>query len=267
SEAVQIPRIPVTTVGSHDTASAVVAIPASHSDWAFISSGTWSLMGIELDEPVINDLSYRYGFTNEGGVGHKIRFLKNITGLWLLQECKKNWDKENNHTYEELIALARAETPFRSLVDPDDSTFQHPTDMPAAIRRYCRKNHQPSPETPGQFTRCILESLALKYRHTLNQLREVTGRKIEILQVIGGGSKNDLLCEMTAHSTGLRVVAGPAEGTALGNILVQISAKGMLRDLDEMRRVVNNSVVTTTYEPRNNREWGEAYERFKKYVN
>jgi len=258
-----IPQIPLIAVAAHDTASAIAAIPATEKNWAYISSGTWSLMGIETDQPVVNPQSFRMSFTNEGGVDGKIRLLKNITGLWLLNECKKTWDAQSQTGYEALIRLAAKARPFRSLIDPDHPSFMNPENMVGAISGYCETTKQPKPISQGDFTRTILESLALKYRYTLDQLREISPHPIEKLHVIGGGSQNSLLCQFTANATQLPVVAGPAEGTAMGNLLVQVMAAGELSGLEEIRCTVKNSVKTTLYEPEDESSWNEAYLRFK----
>jgi rhamnulokinase len=244
-----IPSLSVVAVGAHDTASAIAAIPADGRNWAYISSGTWSLMGIETDQPILTDGSFNYLFTNEGGVGRKVRYLKNITGLWLLQECKKIWDRERETDYAVLVEEAAQAGPFRSVIDPDDPIFMNPPDMPEAIRQYCLSHDQPVPRTQPEFTRCILESLARKYRITLDQLREVSPHPIEQIHMIGGGSLNRLLCQLTADATGLPVIAGPAEATALGNILVQIASHNGKPDLPTLRGIAMNSVSTTTYTP------------------
>jgi len=244
-----IQPVSVVAVGAHDTASAIAAIPAEGRNWAFISSGTWSLMGIETDEPIINDDSYKYLFTNEGGVGSKIRFLKNITGLWLLQECKKIWDQEKVLSYEQIIRDCKKVKSFRSIIDPDDPSFLNPGRMPDAIREYCRKTSQPEPETIGEFTRCIFESLANKYRIILDQLKLMSPHPIEKIHMIGGGSLNTYLCQLTADATGLPVIAGPAEATALGNILMQVACNHGITSLDTLRGFARNSVATLTYLP------------------
>ncbi len=258
-----IPQIPLIAVAAHDTASAIAAIPATEKNWAYISSGTWSLMGIETDQPVVNPKTYSMSFTNEGGVDGKIRLLKNITGLWLLNECKKVWDADGITGFDALIAMAEKARPFRSLIDPDHPSFMNPEDMCSAISAYCKNSQQPVPASKGEFTRTILESLALKYRFTLDQLREVSPHPIDKLHVIGGGSQNGLLCQFTANATQLPVVAGPAEGTAMGNLLVQVMAAGELSSLEEIRCTVKNSVKTTLYEPTEESSWSGAYLRFR----
>lgn len=250
-----IPPVSVVATGAHDTASAIAAIPAEGKNWAYISSGTWSLMGIETDEPILSESSFKYLFTNEGGMGKKIRYLKNITGLWLLQECKKTWDAEKILSYDEIIESCKHSRPFRSLVDPDDLLFMNPPSMPEAIREYCRNTGQPEPESIADFTRCILESLAIKSRITLDLLKEVSPHPIEKIHIIGGGSLNKLLCQFTADATGLPVIAGPAEATALGNILAQIASHQGISDLSTLRGYSMNSVSTLTYTPENHEAW------------
>jgi len=253
-----INAISVVAVGAHDTASAIAAIPAEGKNWAYISSGTWSLMGIETDQPILTAESFKYLFTNEGGVGKTIRYLKNITGLWLLQECKKIWDKEEEISFTELISRCKKAKAFRSIVDPDDPMFMNPENMPATIREYCLKTGQDAPETIAEFTRCIFESLALKYRVVLDQLRQVSPHPIEKIHMIGGGTLNSLLCQFTADATGLPVIAGPAEATALGNILVQIACHQGLSGLETLRAYSLNSVKTKTYQPKNKSTWDKV---------
>ncbi len=256
-------RMPVIAVASHDTGSAVAALPSPDHDYAYISSGTWSLMGIETTKPLINDKTYAYNFTNEGGVGKTFRVLKNITGLYLLQECLRAWDQKKKYPHDELIAEAENFAPLRSIIDPDDPCFFSPAEgMPAAIQSYCRKTGQPAPEETGEFTRCILESLAIAYRHTLECLRKIRKQRICRIHVIGGGSRNILLCQLTADATGLPVHAGPQEATAIGNILVQAMASGQLGSLDELRAVVRNSFEPIIYQPRPAPGIDKAYERF-----
>lgn len=261
-----IPPVRINAVGAHDTASAVAAIPADSPNWAYISSGTWSLMGIETEYPVINDAAYQFGFTNEGGIGRKIRLLKNINGLWLLQSCKRKWDKKEPVTFETLIDQANLASPFQCFIDPDNPAFHNPPDMEHAIVNSCRESKQDQPKDPASVSRCILESLALKYRYTLDQLKMVVDQPIDVIHVIGGGSKNHLLCQFTANATGLPVVAGPAEATALGNLMVQILAAGLIRNLDELRCVVRNSIETKTYHPTDQADWNNAYDRFSTWI-
>lgn len=254
--------IPVAAVAAHDTASAIAAIPASGDDWAYLSSGTWSLLGVELDKPCLTKEAYEASFTNEGGVDSTIRFLKNITGLWLLSECKKVWDEEFDYSYADLAVLSQSAPAFVSLVDPDDPRFSNPENMILSIQEFCKKTKQPIPKSIPEITRCIFESLALKYKATLNKLIEVTGKSVNRLHLIGGGSQNQVLCQFTANATGLKVIAGPAEGTALGNILMQARALGLINNLSEMREIVAENIETKTYTPKKIKDWNQAFEKF-----
>jgi len=260
-----IGKIPVVAVGAHDTASAIASVPAEGDNWAYLSSGTWSLMGIETRKPLINKETEAMNFTNEGGVEGTFRFLKNITGMWLLEQCRKEWEQEN-WSYEQLVEMAKAEKPFLCFVDPDAPDFMNPENMPEAISALCSRTGQKAPETAGQFVRCIYESLALKYRYVIELLKKVSPHPIEKLHVIGGGAKNAYLCQFTADAIGMPVVAGPAEGTAMGNLLVQAMAMGHLSSLADIRKIVRNSVETETYLPQNTAEWNKAYERFCKIL-
>lgn len=255
--------MPVVAVASHDTGSAVAAVPAEGEDWAYISSGTWSLMGVETQEPIINGQALELNFTNEGGFGRTFRFLKNIVGFWLLQECRRSWARERLFSYDELTDMAASAPTFKALVEPDWGEFLNPSDMPEAIRRFCQKTKQKIPESPAEFTRCILESLALKYRLTLDQLSQISPRPIRRIHVIGGGAKNCLLNQFTANATGLPIVAGPAEATAIGNIMVQALALGHFSSHAEIRKVISRSFAATRYEPQDTKNWDSAYERFK----
>jgi len=255
--------MPVIAVASHDTGSAVAAVPAEGDDWAYISSGTWSLMGIETDEPIISSRALDLNFTNEGGVGGTIRFLKNICGLWLLEQCRESWAGERAVDYGKLLRAAEKARPFCALIDPDDGGFLNPVDMPAAIAAFCERTGQAAPANPAGYVRAILESLALKYRFTLDQLRRVAPRPINRLHVIGGGSRNEMLCQFTADATGLPVSAGPAEATAIGNIMVQALADGSVASLQEMRRVIGGSFEPVRYEPRDAAAWDSAYVEFR----
>ncbi len=256
----------VVATAGHDTAAAIAAVPAEGKDWAYISSGTWSLLGVEMDEPHITEESLEMNFTNEGGVAGTIGFLKNITGLWLLQQCRREWAARETLNYDEITRLAENALPFKAMIDPDWPGFLNPPSMTEAIRQYCFKKGQAPPFLPGQTARSILESLALKYRLILEQLRRLTGLTIEKLHVIGGGSRNGLLCQFTADATGLPVIAGPAEATAIGNIMVQALALGYVRSLADIRKIIENSVELRTYEPSSGREWESAYERFQNVI-
>ena len=255
--------IPVFVPASHDTGSAVVGVPATRSDYAYLSSGTWSLFGLEVQEPVINVAACAANVTNEGGVEGTFRLLVNIMGLWLAQQCRATWAAAGNDMdYGQLTTEARSATSFRSLIDPDEVRFFPPGDMPARIREFCRETGQPLPESVGDFMRCIYESLALKYRHALDRLYVVSGKSVTQLHIIGGGSQNALLNQMTADATARPVVAGPVEATALGNAIVQFIALGELKDVAEARGILAETVGTVNYEPRQDERWQEAYERF-----
>lgn len=247
---------------SHDTGAAVAAVPASGKGWAYLSSGTWSLLGVEAKKPIINDKSRQYNFTNEVGYGGSIRFLKNIIGLWIQQECRRAWN--NKYSYVELAQLAAQATPLKSLINPNDPRFGTPDKMPDKIAAFCRETGQPVPSNEGEYIRCVLESLALLYRRTLDQMEDVTGKPIKTLHIVGGGSQNVLLNQFSANATGRTVIAGPVEATATGNILIQAIALGHLKDLDELRQVVRNSFEVQTYKPQG--DWQAAYERFQKLV-
>lgn len=257
--------IPVIAPACHDTGSAVAAVPTTTTNYAYLSSGTWSLLGLELDRPVINDDAYAANVTNEGGVGGKFRFLRNITGLWLIQQSRRVWQEQTGKLYEyaELAELAQAAAPFRSLFDPDHKDFLTPGDIPARLCARCARTGQPQPETPGQIVRAIYESLAFKYRYYLEKLAAVSGRRVDRLHIIGGGSRNTLLCQMVANAIGRPVVAGPAEATALGNALVQFIALGEFADLSQARELMSRSAETTTYEPAATADWDAQYARFQ----
>jgi rhamnulokinase len=264
---VDIAPLPVIASASHDTASAVAAVPARGDKWAFLSSGTWSLLGMELPHPVINEKTLKYNLTNEGGVEGTFRLLKNITGLWLVQECRRTWEKEGESlSYDELTRMAAEAEPFQAFIDPDDEIFLNPADMPVEISKFYRKTAQSLPEDKGSIIRSILESLALKYRLILEQLQELSGRRIETLHIIGGGTRNHLLCQFAADATGIPVIAGPVEATAIGNILMQTIARGDLSSLAEGREIVHRSFPLTTYRPENTTAWNENYHRFKTII-
>ncbi|GAB4343962.1 MAG: rhamnulokinase family protein [Candidatus Abyssubacteria bacterium] len=262
SQEIGIPELPVIAVATHDTGSAVAAAPAEGDDWAYISSGTWSLMGIETKAPIITSESMRLNFTNEGGVGRTFRFLKNIAGLWLLQECRRAWDQDKSLSYDDLLESAQTARPFSALIDPDWPEFLNPPDMPEAIRAACKRTAQEPPASRGEFVRCILESLALKYRFVLDQLRRISPLPINRIHVIGGGARNRLLCQFTADATGIPIFAGPVEATAIGNIMVQALSYGRVSSLAEMRDVIRRSFDVVTYLPDQTTQWNRAYERF-----
>ncbi|MBQ9920754.1 MAG: rhamnulokinase [Clostridia bacterium] len=255
----------VINIAAHDTASAVVAVPAKSNDFVYISSGTWSLMGTEIPEPIINDGSAKYDFTNEGGYGNTIRFLKNIMGLWLEQESKRQWEREGEKTtYDELSNAAMASEPFKCFINPDDHSFMAPGNLPKRIAEFCEKTGQYVPQTKGEIIRCIFESLALKYRYTVEQIDELKGTKTPYINIVGGGTKEAPLCRFCASACGRPVYAGPVEATAIGNIAVQAITMGELKDINEARQVVANSFEVVKYEPENTAEWDAAYERFLK---
>ena len=256
---------PVIAPASHDTGSAVAAITARDGT-AFLSSGTWSLIGVELDAPLVTPESFKWNFTNEGGVNGTTRFLKNVMGLWMLQRCRQSWAARGDECgYPELWELAEKESPFRCLVDPDDETFLCPDDMPLAIDEFCEKTHQPSPSCPGAYARAILESLALRYRVVLKNIECLTGQQIRQIRVIGGGSKNDLLNQFTADATGRKLLAGPAEATALGNAGMQMLATGEAGSLLEVREIIDRSFPTKAFEPHQTDAWDRQAERFQQY--
>ncbi|MGC8640041.1 MAG: rhamnulokinase [Isosphaeraceae bacterium] len=262
--------VTVIVPGTHDTASAVAAVPALSKssssllpDWCYLSSGTWSLLGVELPHPVITAETMRCNFTNEGGVEGTTRLLKNIMGLWLVQECRRTWARAGREmAYEELTTQAQASRPFAALVDPDDSSFLAPGDMPARLAAYCNRTGQTLPPTEGAIVRCCLESLALKYRWTINQLESILGTTIRTIHVVGGGAKNQLLCQFTADACARPVHAGPVEATAIGNILMQAIGRGRLGSITELRSVVARSFPDQVFEPEKTTAWAEASARF-----
>lgn len=254
-------------VGAHDTASAVAAIPGQ-GDFAFCSSGTWSLFGVETDAPVLDEAAFLGGFSNEGTVQGGFRPLKSIMGLWLIQECRREWAREGQSlSWDEIVAQAEKAPPFRSLVDVDYGAFYGAGNMRAKLRDYCARTGQPQPETVGQFARCVYESLALKYRFAVEALEGIKGRPLAALNIVGGGIQNKLLNQMAADATQKPVVTGPIEGAAMGNLLLQAVALGALKDINEVRAVVRRCVDVTAYAPRNPAPWQEAYGRLQGYMN
>jgi len=257
---------PVIAAASHDTGSAVAAIEARDGT-AFLSSGTWSLIGTELDAPVITPESLRLNFTNEGGVNGTTRLLKNVMGLWILQCCRQSWGAQGRcYEYRELMELAEGEPAFPHMIDPDDESFLRPPDMPAAIDQFCARTQQPAPTSPGACVRAVLESLAFKYRLVLQNLERLTGRRIDRIRIIGGGSKNRLLNQFTAEATGRTVLAGPAEATALGNAAVQILATGGASSLKEVRQMVERSFSVEVFKPVETDKWDKEFERFQQFT-
>jgi rhamnulokinase len=267
---------PVTVIApaTHDTASAVAAVPAARAsqssgsassppDWCYLSSGTWSLLGVEVPQPVINAETLRCNFTNEGGAKGTTRLLKNIMGLWLVQECRRAWARAGREwSYEELTARAQAAAPFGSLVDPDDGSFLFPGDMPARLTAFCSRTDQVSPRDEGATVRCCLESLALKYRWVIERIERILDTQITTIHIVGGGTKNELLCQFTADACGRVVRAGPVEATAIGNILLQASGYGQIGSMADLRAVVARSFPVRIYEPRDTGAWTDAFARF-----
>jgi rhamnulokinase len=265
--ATHLNNVEVVVPGTHDTASAVMAVPAEGTasmqpDWCYISSGTWSLLGVEVARPIINEKCLALNFTNEGGVGGTTRLLKNICGLWLVQECRRVWSEAGTtYSWDYLTQRSAEAKPLVSLVNPDDPRFLAPANMPEAIREYCRETGQHVPEDEGEVIRCALESIALKYRQVLGWLEELTGARIKTIHIVGGGTQNRQLCQMAADACGRRVVAGPVEATAIGNLMVQSIASGEVGSIGEAREVVRRSFSVETYEPRNSTAWDEAHGR------
>src|SRR6185437_2596664 len=257
---------PVIAPGSHDTASAVAAVAACDGT-AFLSSGTWSLLGTELNAPVINAESMRLNFTNEGGVCGTTRLLKNVMGLWMLQCCRTFWSAQGNaYSYAELMEMSFQEPAFKHFVDPNKECFLHPTNMPEAISNFCDRTQQPKPGNPGAYVRAVLESLALKYAVVTGEIEQLTGKAITQIRIIGGGSKNRVLNQFTADATGRTVLAGPVEATALGNIAMQMVATGGVSSLAEARALIDRSFPTEVFEPRESDRWQDELERFQHYT-
>jgi sugar (pentulose or hexulose) kinase len=258
--------IPVIAPACHDTGSAVAAVPATTTDYAYISSGTWSLVGLEIDRPILSGAALATNVTNEGGVNGTFRLLKNVMGLWILQQCRAQWSREGETlTYDDLVRMAAAAPPLDGYIDPNDPCFLAPGDHPALIRDFCRRTGQPPPEDKGATVRCLLQSLALAYRETIENLVSVSERKVAVIHIIGGGGRNALLNQMTADATGRPVMVGPYEATVLGNALVQLMALGDVGTLAEGRQVVAASIGDhlAYYEPQHTASWQEAYEKFR----
>jgi rhamnulokinase len=264
-------RLAVVAPAAHDTGSAVAAVPVSEREpgtWAYLSSGTWSLMGVEVQDAQLSDKVLKFNLTNEGGVDGTYRLLKNITGLWLVQQCKRAFETKGKKVdYEKLVQCAKRAKPLRSIIDPDHPRFLNPPDMPKAIQQFCRETKQPVPRTEGELVRCALESLALKYRTVLECLEEVTGKNIEVIHIVGGGSRNALLNQFTADACNTPVIAGPVEATVLGNVLIQARAAGEVGSLPELRKAVRESSDVKTLEPQrvNAEAWKAALGRFREF--
>jgi rhamnulokinase len=265
AEESELGKVPVVAVAGHDTASAVASVPAENENFAYLSSGTWSLMGIEVKDAIINDETYALNFTNEGGIEGTTRFLKNITGMWLLEQCLKEWKKEGiTYAYEKLVHMAESAPAFQSLIDSDHPSFANPVSMTKAIVDYCTSSGQTAPSTHAEFVRCIFESLSLKYRYVLGKIIGLAPFPIEKLHVIGGGSKNPLLNQWTANAICIPVLAGPSEATAIGNIMIQAKAAGCVDSLTEMRQIIRESIQIEEFLPENKSEWEAAYQKFLK---
>ena len=259
--------VPVIAVAAHDTGSAIVSVPSSENNFVYLSSGTWSIMGIESRHPIISEQTRQLNFTNEGGVDGTTRFLKNIMGMWLIQEVQRIWEGEGtNYSWPEMVELARQSEPFKFLINPDDSMFLNPRDMTQAVRDFCYQTAQGTPQSHGETIRCIYDSLALKYRFTLEQIRQVSEQPIEVIHIIGGGANNHFLNQLTADATGLLVIAGPTEATAIGNILIQAKALGYVNSLTEIRQIVANSFGLVKFIPSVELNWAVAYDRYLRII-
>lgn len=259
--------VPVISVCGHDTQSAITSVPCEDGDFAFLSSGTWSLFGTELDKPIVNETSMNINITNEGGFDGSTGFLKNIIGLWLIQESRRQWKREGKeYSYADLEKLALAAEPFKCFIDPDAPEFVPHGNIPERVREFCRKTGQYIPETVGEIMRCIYESLAMKYRLTFEKLRECTERDYPVIHVIGGGTKDGLLCQMTANSCDRTVKAGPIEATVMGNVAVQLMSDGSVKNIGQARKIVADSSELKTFEPKDTDKWAGAYEDFLKVV-
>lgn len=266
-EELDIKPVKVIAVCGHDTQSALVAAPANNNDFAFLSSGTWSLLGTELDEPIINEKSLALNVTNEQGYAGKTSFLKNIIGLWLIQESRRQWIREGmEYSFMELETLAKEAEPFKCFIDPDAPEFTPAGNIPKRIREYCEKSGQYVPQTVGEIMRCIYESLALKYKAAISELEECTGKKFETLYMIGGGTKDKFLSALTANSCGITVSSGPVEATAMGNVLIQLMAQGEVENLSRAREIVRASEKISYFEPEDTDEWEKAYEKYEKVI-
>lgn len=264
-EELGLEKVPVTAVCGHDTQSAITAVPSDEKDFAFISSGTWSLFGTETNLPIVNEKSYAFNVTNEGGYDYSTAFLKNICGLWLIQESRRQWKREGKeYSYAELEKAALEAKPFGSFIDPDAPEFGTPGDLPSRIADYCRRTGQHVPANVGETVRCIYESLAMKYRAVLEGIEDCTGKKYTHLNVVGGGTKDTLLCKMTANSCGVPVFAGPIEATVMGNAAVQFIACGEIKNVTEARRIIADSEEPKKYLPEDTAQWLKAYEEYKR---
>ena len=263
-----IGKVPVVAVAGHDTASAVAAVPAENERFAYLSSGTWSLMGIEAAEPIINEESFRHNFTNEGGVDGTTRFLKNICGMWILEQCRKEWSREGKeYSYPEIVEMAGTAEPFARFINTDDPSFANPKSMLGAINDFCVRSGQTPPQSDAEVVRCVFESLALRYREVLDMLEGIAPFAIDVLHIIGGGSKNALLNQYTANAIRKRIIAGPSEATAIGNVMMQAIGAGVVGSLTEARSIIRHSVQTEEFTPQDEESWQKAYEKFKAIQN
>lgn len=266
-EELDVEPVDVIAVASHDTQSALLSVPTQEDDFIFISSGTWSLFGTETEEPIINETSYKYNFTNEGGYEYKTSFLKNIIGLWLIQESRRQWIREGEeYGFGELEDMAREAKPFKCFIDPDAPEFVPAGNIPERIQEYCKRTNQEVPVTKGEIVRCINESLALKYRYTYEQIKECTNKDYNAIHMVGGGIQSKLLCQFTADSCNRKVIAGPVEATVMGNIALQLMVSGDIKDLKHAREVIAKSPDIVTYESNYNDQWEEAYTRYLKML-
>lgn len=266
-EELGVKAVPVIAVCGHDTQSAISAVPKAEGDIAFISCGTWSIFGTELDKPVVNDITYEMSVTNEGGFGNVIGFLKNIAGLWLIQESRRQWKREGkDYSFAELEKMALECESFKCFIDPDDQSFVSPGDMPKRIKEYCEKTNQYVPQTDGEVMRCMYESLAMKYKLIFEKIKKCTGKNYDTINMIGGGTKDTLLCKMTSSSCNCNVVTGPVESTALGNIAVQLIAAGEMKDISEARKIIAECEELKYYMPSDADKWAEAYEKFEAVI-
>jgi sugar (pentulose or hexulose) kinase len=267
----EIETIPVIAPAAHDTPSAVAGIPvvSKNKNWAFISMGTWCIIGQETEDPIINDQAFNADFSNEGGVEGTNLFVKHITGLWIIQQCREKWIKDSNRdiSWNEIVKLSSDAEPFKSFIDVNDPIFSKPqVDMPETISKYCKEKGQDIPGSIGEISRCVYESLAMKFKHDLNKLEKLTGKKIELLHLVGGGTQNKLLCQWTADATGIQAIAGPTETTSVGNLLMQLKASGEIKTLDEGRKISLNSSEVTNYKPEDGDRWSEEYSRYLKIL-
>lgn len=260
-------KVPVISVATHDTGSAVVAVPALEGDYAYLSSGTWSLMGVEVKKPIINEQTLNWNYTNEGGAEGNYRLLKNIMGLWIIQECKRTWDQQGTvYGFGDLVEMAKTCEPFKAFIDPDHDDFYPPGNMAQTVQNFCARTGQEVPQTKGEIVRCVYESLAMKYRWSMERLEEIQNKPLKALHIVGGGTKNQLLNQFTANAINRPVICGPTEATAIGNLMVQALALGEVANLHEIRQVVKESFPTVDYMPEDVEHWDDAYQRFLKIL-